>query len=237
MTSGAKSLKLCLCDVEAMAAIQHVEPYSLPLKHFTDVVGCKLNNLCLSNCSLETVHANLSGYSYLDCLVLDSVSVVDAVVLNIMSSCSALRLLALSKCHQLINLRVSHAQLLRMGVNDCKCLISISIHAEKLQDFSYKGHKVDVQYKYVPVVHRLGAHFVKKNECPLECIGAHSKLRSLTLQFPSRLQVCKCSVSLMCTFVQVLLLLKFVFFFLCYIKVPYVLQKGERSAGLKEIVL
>ncbi|OQU88423.1 hypothetical protein SORBI_3002G031500 [Sorghum bicolor] len=129
------------------------------------------------------------------------------VVLNIMSSCSALRLMGLRKCHQLINLRASHPQLLCMEVYDCKSLISISIHAEKLVDFSYKGHKVDVQYEYAPVVHSLSAHFVKKNECPLECIGAHFKLRSLTLQFPSRLQV------------------------------PCVLQKGERFAGLKEIVL
>jgi len=239
VTSGAKSLKLLLslCDVHGMVAIQHVEPYSFPLKHFTDVVGCKLHRLHLSNCSIETVHANLSGFSYLYCLKLDSVAVVDAVVLNIMSSCSALRLMGLRKCHQLINLRASHPQLLCMEVYDCKSLISISIHAEKLVDFSYKGHKVDVQYEYAPVVHSLSAHFVKKNECPLECIGAHFKLRSLTLQFPSRLQVCKGSVSLVCTSVQVLLLLKFTFFFLCYIKVPCVLQKGERFAGLKEIVL
>ncbi|XP_021308873.1 putative F-box/LRR-repeat protein At3g58880 isoform X2 [Sorghum bicolor] len=40
VTSGAKSLKLLLslCDVHGMVAIQHVEPYSFPLKHFTDVL-------------------------------------------------------------------------------------------------------------------------------------------------------------------------------------------------------
>ncbi|RLM65695.1 hypothetical protein C2845_PM16G09190 [Panicum miliaceum] len=88
----------------------------------------------------------------------------------------------------LINVRAAHAQLLHMDVYKCKSLISISIHAEKLKCFSYMGHNVDVEYQYAPVIQTLHAHFVKKNECPLERIGALPELRKLSLQFLSRLQ-------------------------------------------------
>ncbi|CAL5091503.1 unnamed protein product [Urochloa decumbens] len=206
--SGAKSFELSLCNRHNdMVTVQHVEPYNFPLKYFADVGHCNLHQLWLSNCSLEMVNSNLNGFSYLDRLVLDSVSVVDAVVLNIMSNCCALNMLGLRKCHQLINVRVYHAQLLRMDVYDCKSLISINIHAEKLKYFSYMGHKVDVEYEYAPVIQRLHAHFIKKNECPLECIGAFPELRTLILQFPSRLQVRR------------------------------VLQNSKKFSGLKEIVL
>jgi hypothetical protein len=184
-----------------------------PLKHFADVEGCKLHQLLLSNCTLERVNANINGFSYLHYLLLASMSVVDAVVLNIMSSCCALHLLGLKNCHQLINVRAAHAQLLHIDVYKCKSLISISIHAEKLKCFSYMGHNVDVEYQYAPVIQTLHAHFLKKNECPLERIGALPELRKLSLQFPSRLQVCKNHLALMCNFCRSCIISEVALFF------------------------
>ncbi|KAL6880245.1 hypothetical protein ACP4OV_011810 [Aristida adscensionis] len=190
-----------------MGPPQHSERYNFPLNHFTDPRGNQLHRLFLWNCSLETMPANFNGFCHLVTLGLRSVSVVDAVVLNIMSTCRALQFLHLRECHQLINLRTCHAQLVWMEVHDCNSLTSISVHAEKLESFSYLGHKADIDYEYAPVLWKLRAHFLKNNECPLDCIGAVPKLQTLALQFPSHLQVSR------------------------------ILQQSERFAGLKEIML
>ncbi|CAL5091500.1 unnamed protein product [Urochloa decumbens] len=92
-----------------------------------------------------------------------------------------LRVLFLSMC--------SLETLVAMEVNGCKSLISINVHAKKLEEFSYMGHKVDIEYECAPVLSELNVHFVKRNECPLDCIGTLPALQTLTMQFPSRLQV------------------------------------------------
>ncbi|RCV09450.1 hypothetical protein SETIT_2G029700v2 [Setaria italica] len=206
-TSGSKTLNLILSGYHGMGATRHAEKYSFPLKHFVDLGGCRLHQLHLSMCSLEIVSAKLSGFCYLDSLSLHRVSVVDSVVLNIMSSCCALRRFGLQRCHRLINMRFAHAKLVDLVVLGCKGLISISIHAEKLKYFSYKGHKVDIEYECTPVLHKLRAFFVKNNECPLDFLGHLPNLTALTLQFPTCLQVSR------------------------------VLQHSKRFAGLKNIVL
>ncbi|KAL6880242.1 hypothetical protein ACP4OV_011807 [Aristida adscensionis] len=205
--SGSKGLCLYLCDHRSMVASQHVEPYNFPLDHFVDLRGCRFQYLYLTMCSLEAAPANLSGFSCLNFLALQLVSVADSVLLNIMSCCRALRRLALTRCHQLTNVRTFHAKLVELEVYDCKSLIGISIHAEKLKRFSYKGHKIDVQYEYAPVLLKLRALFVKNNECPFDLMGALPTLRSLILQFPSRLRLSR------------------------------VLQHSGRFVGLKQIVL
>ncbi|CAL5091499.1 unnamed protein product [Urochloa decumbens] len=91
-----------------------------------------------------------------------------------------LRVLFLSMC--------SLETLVAMEVNGCKSLISINVHAKKLEEFSYMGHKVDIEYECAPVLSELNVHFVKRNECPLDCIGTLPALQTLTMQFPSRLQ-------------------------------------------------
>jgi hypothetical protein len=88
--SGSRTLNLILSGYHGMIATPHTEQYSFLLKHFVDLRGCQLRQLLLSMCSLESVSAKLSGFSYLDCLSLHRVSVVDSVVLNILSSCHAL---------------------------------------------------------------------------------------------------------------------------------------------------
>uniref|UniRef100_A0A0A9BME6 At1g61320/AtMIF1 LRR domain-containing protein n=1 Tax=Arundo donax TaxID=35708 RepID=A0A0A9BME6_ARUDO len=70
--SHTESLVLCLCDEHGMAT-RHAELYDVPLKHFSDVRGCQLRQLWITNCSLETVPANLNGFSYLVSLLLNHV--------------------------------------------------------------------------------------------------------------------------------------------------------------------
>ncbi|TVU41137.1 hypothetical protein EJB05_14633 [Eragrostis curvula] len=205
--SHVRKLHMSLCDDHGMAITQYEEPYKFPLKHFADAGGYQLNELYLRKCGLETAPANLSGFSYLESLSLVCVSVVDSVFMNVMCWCHVLRNLYLIKCHQLINVRTSHAQLVALEVSICKSIVNISINAAKLHIFSYMGHKVDVNYEYAPALCKLQVNFVKKNECPLECIGSLPKLRTLVLQFPARLQV------------------------------SHALQHSERFVGLKEIVL
>ncbi|TVU41140.1 hypothetical protein EJB05_14636 [Eragrostis curvula] len=183
------------------------EPYSFPLKYFVDLSGCRLRRLILSACRLETAPANLSGFCYLEGLKLNCVSVVDSVVQNIMSCCCALRHLSLRRCHQLINVRTSHAKLVHLEFLLCTRLVSISIHAEKLRTFSYKGRKINIDYECAPVLSNLCVLFVKASECPLYFIGALPKLRTVILQFPSPVEV------------------------------PCVLQHSVGFAALKEIML
>ncbi|CAL5067116.1 unnamed protein product [Urochloa decumbens] len=183
--SGSKKINLFLSGYHGMVTAQHAEKYNFPLKHFVDLRGCQLRHLRLSMCTLETVSAKLSGFSYLVSLSLFRVSVIDSVAMNIMSSCRALRRFCLQQCHWLINMRFSHASLVDLIVRSCKGLISISFHAERLECFEYKGHKVDVEYECTPVLHKLHAFFVKTDECPLDFLGTLPKLTALTLQFPT----------------------------------------------------
>ncbi|CAL5078273.1 unnamed protein product [Urochloa decumbens] len=188
--SSAEKIFISLHDKHDIGAPQQSEPYKFPLKEFADMRDyCWLRVLFLSMCSLETVPTNLSGFSHLESLSLNCVSIVDEVFLNIASSCHALRELWLKKCNQLIHVRISNSQLVAMEVNGCKSLISINVHAKKLEEFSYMGHKVDIEYECAPVLSELNVHFVKRNECPLDCIGTLPALQTLTMQFPSRLQV------------------------------------------------
>lgn len=83
------------------------EPYDFLLWPFSDGRGCSLIQLTLSNCSLGTEPANLSGFSSLRFLSLSRVSMADAVVLNIMSSCCALHSLTLRDCDQLTHATIS----------------------------------------------------------------------------------------------------------------------------------
>ncbi|CAL5078274.1 unnamed protein product [Urochloa decumbens] len=141
--SSAEKIFISLHDKHDIGAPQQSEPYKFPLKEFADMRDyCWLRVLFLSMCSLETVPTNLSGFSHLESLSLNCVSIVDEVFLNIASSCHALRELWLKKCNQLIHVRISNSQLVAMEVNGCKSLISINVHAKKLEEFSYMGHKV-----------------------------------------------------------------------------------------------
>ncbi|KAJ1287707.1 hypothetical protein BS78_02G031700 [Paspalum vaginatum] len=184
--SSAEHITFCL---NGMGVTQQSEPYNFPLKEFADVRDRHLHVLSLSTCSLETAPANLSGFSYLEFLLLHSVSIVDAVFLYVVSSCHALRKLSLRNCDQLFHVRIYSSKLVKMEVLTCKSMIGININAEKLEKFSYMGHKVDIVYECAPVLRELHAHFMKRNECPLDCIGAFSALQKLILVFPSRLQV------------------------------------------------
>ncbi|KAJ1287711.1 hypothetical protein BS78_02G031800 [Paspalum vaginatum] len=187
--SSAEHIKFVLDYKHVMQVTQQSEPYNFPLKEFADARDCQLRALYLSMCSLETVPAKLSGFSYLESLSLHHVSIVDAVFLYVVSSCHALRQLCLKNCSQLIHARISNSKLVCMEVLGCKSLISINILAEKLEHFSYMGQKVDIEYECAPALRELNAHFVKRNQCPLDCIGEVSVLQKLTMGFPSPLQV------------------------------------------------
>ncbi|KAF7092048.1 hypothetical protein CFC21_094572 [Triticum aestivum] len=58
--------------------------------------------------------------------------------------------------------------------------------------FMYKGHKINIEYKYAPFLDTLRVHFTKKNQCPLDFISALPKLpklETLILQFSGPVQV------------------------------------------------
>ncbi|XP_039793345.1 uncharacterized protein LOC120659318 isoform X3 [Panicum virgatum] len=191
-TSGSEMVNFILSNYNGMVRLdtQHAKRYLFPLEHYVDLGGCQLRYIFLSTCSFKTVPANLIGFPYLVSLRLDFVKVVDEVLQSIISSCRALRQLYLGRCHKLINLRTSHAELLALGVHNCRRLLSISIHAEKLKHFSYMGNKVvNIEYECAPVLCELNALFLHGGEFPLECIGVCPELKTLRLQFPSRLQV------------------------------------------------
>jgi len=194
-TSGSEMVNFILSNYNGMVWLdtQHAERYLFPLEHYVDLGGCQLRYMFLSTCSLETVPANLIGFPYLVCLRLDFVQVVDEVLQSIISSCRALRRLHLVRCDKLINLRISHAELLALGVHNCWRLLSISIHAEKLKLFSYMGNKgVNIEYECAPVLCELNALCLCGGGFPLGCIGigVFPELKMLRLQFPSRIQVC-----------------------------------------------
>jgi hypothetical protein len=208
VASHAERLTLSLGDKHGRVAIGHTEAYVFPLKQFSDVGGCQLHVLSLYKCILETVPANLNGFSYLYSLSLCHVRVVDEVLLSIMSSCNALCYLYLRACHELIDLRVSDAQLVDLEVHYCRRLRSISIHAEKLESFSYKGRRVDIEYECVPVLNKLSAYFGSLKHTLDFLDKFPNKLKMLTLQFTSRWQVCKKPSCGPVTSVEFLFLLK-----------------------------
>jgi hypothetical protein len=118
------------------------------------------------------------------------VRVVDEVLLSIMSSCNALRYLYLIACRKLIDLRASHSQLVGLEVHYCRRLRSVSIHAEKMESFSYKGRRsVDIEYECAPVLWELSAYFAVPKHALDFLDKFPNKLKMLTLQFPSRSQV------------------------------------------------
>uniref|UniRef100_A0ACD5YYF3 Uncharacterized protein n=1 Tax=Avena sativa TaxID=4498 RepID=A0ACD5YYF3_AVESA len=167
-------------------------PYDFLFSPSTDTRGCRLSELTLSHCSLETTPNNLSGFSCLHFLSLIHVPITDAAVSDIMSNCCALQSLKLEDCDQLIHLTITHSQLLSLNFDFCNSLISVCIHADNLEKFMYKGHNVNIEYEYAPYLDNLRVYFTEKNECPLEFVSALPelpKLDMLVLQFPTRLQV------------------------------------------------
>jgi hypothetical protein len=186
-----ETLTLSLCDKRGRVARDR--RYVFPLKHFPDEGGCQLHVMSLYECMLETIPANLTGFSYLHSLSLRHVQVVDEVLLSIMSSCNALRNLYLRSCDKLIDLRASHAQLLNFEVHHCMGLRTISIHAEKIERFSYKGRRVHIEYECAPILCDLTAYYSGMwGSSPLDFLDRFpNKLKMLALQFVTRMQVCK----------------------------------------------
>ncbi|CAL5067109.1 unnamed protein product [Urochloa decumbens] len=208
--SSSEMLNLVLSDYLCGVRVptKRAERYNFPLKHYVDLRCCQLRYMFLSTCSLEAVLANLIGFSYLFSLQLDYVQVVDEVLQSIISSCRALHHLYLRRCDKLINLRTSHAELVTLEVSNCWKLFSISIHAEKLKCFSYMGTEfVNIEYECAPVLCELNALFRLHCEFPLDCIGAFPELKTLRLQFTSRLRL------------------------------SHILHLSRRFTGLKEIML
>ncbi|TVU07316.1 hypothetical protein EJB05_47366 [Eragrostis curvula] len=188
--SQAESLLVGLSNKLGTGATENSELYNFPLKHFADMRGCRLRELYLCKCSLETVPTKLNGFSCLATLFLNRVQVVDEVLLNITSSLCAFRFLRLKRCNKLINLRISHAKLVVMDVYRCWGLFNISIHAEKLEYLSYEGNEVFIKYECAPILRELHALFKVDNQFPVDFMGEFPNLEILTLQFPSRLYVC-----------------------------------------------
>lgn len=208
VASHAERLTLSLRDKHGRVATDHAEAYVFPLKQFSVVGGCQLHVLSLHKCILETVPANLNGFSYLHSLSLCDVRVVDEVLLSIMSSCNALRYLCLRACRKLIDLRAYHAYLVDLEVHDCRRLRSISIDAEKLESLAYRGQRVDIQYVCAPVLSKLSAYFVSLKHTSDFLDKFPNKLKMLTFQFSSRSQVCKKPSCGRITSVEFLFLLK-----------------------------
>ncbi|VAI51441.1 unnamed protein product [Triticum turgidum subsp. durum] len=167
------------------------EPYNFILSPFSNGRGCQLGELTLSNCSLGTTPENLSGFACLHFLKLSRVSLADAAVSNIISSCCALRSLIIEFCDQLFHLTITCSQLLNLNVEFCNDLSSVCIHADNLDKFAYKGHNVNIEYKYAPFLDIIRVYFTEMDECPLDFISALPKLpklETLILQCPAPVQ-------------------------------------------------
>ncbi|XP_044421658.1 F-box protein At5g03100 isoform X1 [Triticum aestivum] len=134
--ASASTEKLCLDLYEKNRSscldLSRNEPYNFILSPFSDGRGCRLSELTLSNCTVRTTPANLSGFACLHFLELSRVKIADAAVSNIISNCCALKSLILAFCHQLIHLTATCSQLLKLDVDFCDGLISVCIHADKL---------------------------------------------------------------------------------------------------------
>ncbi|KAF7086911.1 hypothetical protein CFC21_090157 [Triticum aestivum] len=194
--ASASTEKLCLdlydMNRSSCLDISPNEPYNFILSPFSDGRGCRLSELTLSNCTVRTTPANLSGFACLHFLELSRVEIADATVSNIISNCCALKSLILAFCDQLIHLTVTCSQLLNLDVDFCDGLISVCIHADNLEAFMYKGHKINIEYKYATFLDTLRVHFIMKNQCPLDFISALPKLpklETLILQFSGPVQV------------------------------------------------
>ncbi|XP_045086092.1 uncharacterized protein [Aegilops tauschii subsp. strangulata] len=110
----------CTICVKGMNAAS--EPYDFLLGLFFNGRAHSLDELTLFNCSIGTMPANMSGFSYLKSLLLARVSIVDETVSSIMSNCCALEIMVLQYCHLLVHLTASHARLQILVVQFCKSL-------------------------------------------------------------------------------------------------------------------
>ncbi|XP_045086093.1 uncharacterized protein [Aegilops tauschii subsp. strangulata] len=111
----------CTICVKGMNAAS--EPYDFLLGLFFNGRAHSLDELTLFNCSIGTMPANMSGFSYLKSLLLARVSIVDETVSSIMSNCCALEIMVLQYCHLLVHLTASHARLQILVVQFCKSLV------------------------------------------------------------------------------------------------------------------
>ncbi|XP_044417103.1 F-box protein At1g80960 [Triticum aestivum] len=180
----------CTICVKGMNAAS--EPYDFLLGPFFNGRADSLDELTLFNCSIGTMPANMSGFSYLKSLLLARVSIVDETVSSIMSNCCALEIMVLQYCHLLVHLTASHARLQILVVQFCKSLVSICIRADNLESFAYMGYKINIECERAQFLEMLHVYFVNKDDCPLDFISAFPKLPKLeflVIQFPTCLQV------------------------------------------------
>jgi hypothetical protein len=164
----------------------HVEPYDFPL-HSIASVGSQMRKLCLKNCGLKvaTAMGPASPFTLMACVKLEFVSVSDMEVRVLIDLCGSLTKLVLICCHRIVQLHVMHARLQHLAVERCRNLQSMRIHAPALLQLYYSGRWIAVDYVHVPLLHMLKLLFVRKNQCPLDCLGALPGLKTLFLQFPS----------------------------------------------------
>ena len=106
--------------------------------------------------------------------------------------------------------------------------------------FMYKGHKINIEYKYAPFLDTLRVHFTKKNQCPLDFISALPKLpklETLILQFSGPVQVRKISAPRFAwAYLDNVYMLNSTSFFLDSLQVSRALRHTFRFANLKMIV-
>ncbi|KAK1680454.1 hypothetical protein QYE76_041302 [Lolium multiflorum] len=174
---------------EAMGG-SHVEPYDFPLQSIASV-GSQIRKLCLKNCGLKVAPAMgpASPFTLMACVKLEFVSVTDMEVRILIDLCGALTKVVIICCHRIVQLHVVHARLQHLAVERCKNLQSMRIHAPELLQLRYSGRRIAVDYVHVPLLHMLKLLFVRKNQCPLDCLGALPGLKTLFLQFPSPVAV------------------------------------------------
>ncbi|XP_051216064.1 F-box/LRR-repeat protein 13 [Lolium perenne] len=174
---------------EAMGG-SHVEPYEFPLQSIASV-GSQMRKLCLKNCGLKVAPemGPASPFTLMACIKLEFVSVTDMEVRILIDLCGALTKVVIICCHRIVQLHVVHARLQHLAVERCKNLQSMRIHAPALLQLRYSGRRIAVDYVHVPLLHMLKLLFVRKNQCPLDCLGALPGLKTLFLQFPSPVAV------------------------------------------------
>ncbi|RLN33588.1 hypothetical protein C2845_PM03G19690 [Panicum miliaceum] len=128
-TSGSEMVKFTLSGYIGMvrSETQPAERYLFPLEHYVDLRGCQLRYMFLSTCSLETVPANLIGFSYLVSLRLDYVQVVDEVLQSI-SYTTAQR-----KIHQFEGNYVVYLDILEKDIRFVAYLLKAARLVERLE--------------------------------------------------------------------------------------------------------
>uniref|UniRef100_A0A8I6XU16 At1g61320/AtMIF1 LRR domain-containing protein n=1 Tax=Hordeum vulgare subsp. vulgare TaxID=112509 RepID=A0A8I6XU16_HORVV len=185
--AGAQDVMLSLCK-NMTSCPEHLvtaNRYNFPLHCFGDGrQRSSMQQLDLTNC-IFMPPLDSSAFSSLVRLLLERVTITDSGIQNICSSCPILCFLRLARCDDLVNVRISHEELICLDIFRCNKLASVEIHATGLLIFEYDGREVHINYASTPNMRTLVNKFGNRNGYLSDGVEAMERIKKITLTFLS----------------------------------------------------